>query len=94
MSAKHSPAPWTWNKHYCGLVASNGDPVLQFYEYEGMLLAGFDKYEKANARLIAAAPELLEALNLCLAQLEPSMTTLEFEAADAARAAISKATQP
>lgn len=52
---------------------------------------------EANARLIAAAPELLDALKLCLPILYRldairHLTDQEFPALDAARAAIAKAT--
>jgi transcription initiation factor IIE alpha subunit len=49
--------------------------------------------ERANARLIAAAPDLLEALELCedvLARLDDG--TPSISALHAARAAIAKAT--
>lgn len=47
----------------------------------------------ADAMLKACgAHELLEALRLCIDRLEPAITALEFEAVDAARAAIKKAT--
>jgi len=52
---------------------------------------------KANARLIAAAPELLEAVTLAYAFLAGGSCyeTERWRAAfDAARAAIAKATQP
>jgi hypothetical protein len=60
----------------------------------------FDGDDKAKARLIAAAPSLLEALKGCLAQLERD-TQLLYEGAPhtepeimaIARAAIKKATE-
>lgn len=65
---KHTPGPWTIE----GLIESNGvgayrivEPnntyaVADVYEIEGRI---------ENAHLIAAAPEMLEALERCLIQL-------------------------
>ena len=52
---KHTPGPW---RIHCDLYAEAGDNLIvakakQFTDY---------KVSMANARLIAAAPELLEAL--------------------------------
>jgi hypothetical protein len=47
---------------------------------------------EANARLIAASPELLAALQLCERALEERDAEAEEHAAKAARAAITKAT--
>ncbi len=51
-----------------------------------------DMEAQANARLIAAAPELLEAL--CMMMNWHDNDRHYMEAVDAARAAIAKATQP
>ena len=65
MSAQHTPGPWFWDEEPgmdCNLVGANGEKVLSWYEYEGMGFSIFDKdTDAANARLIAAAPDLLEA---------------------------------
>ena len=50
---KHTPGPWSVD-HNINVMAAGG-----FVAFPG-ISAGFD--QKANARLIAAAPELLEAL--------------------------------
>lgn len=60
MSA-HTPGPWTWGEGYNGLYGA-GENVLTFVDYEGMYLSWSSKSQDANARLIAAAPDLLEAL--------------------------------
>ncbi|HBC7431268.1 TPA: hypothetical protein KEY68_003568 [Providencia rettgeri] len=59
MEFKHSPAPWNYNGNYCGAVeGSTEDMVACAYpmHYENA------EEMKANAHLIAAAPELLEVL--------------------------------
>lgn len=63
--AKHAPGPWTWNEHY-------GDRGGKFRSLED---ANFDdvidgeygcSVGEADARLIATAPFLLDALELLL----------------------------
>ncbi len=58
---KPSPGPWRVNRDR-EIEASDGTIICWgYHEDMGALL---DKIEPANARLIAAAPELLEALEL------------------------------
>lgn len=103
MSAKHTPGPWTV------LMAPAGARIES--EYASVVLVGCDEIgaddverlsheAKANARLIAAAPELLEALKeaerlLAKAFGEPpalaSYTNDGHRAIRDARAAIAKA---
>jgi hypothetical protein len=64
MSAKHTPGPWHlrpeivtqdfWNGDLKRIVSEQGTSVG--------LVDTRDDYDKANAALIAAAPEMLEAL--------------------------------
>jgi len=63
----HTPGPWVWGDNYRGLYGSGGeeDEVLQYAPYDGLWLAYVNGRE-ANARLIAAAPELLKALKVLL----------------------------
>jgi hypothetical protein len=95
---KHTPGPWfveinesedaDWSRKW---------PTIQSAEYEIVGtegLYGEIETDKANARLIAAAPDLLEALEDCL-------RVVEFLASDScpttiqnATAAIEKAVQP
>ena len=59
MTAQHTPGPWQsihlHGKHYCVAEQKNGVGLL---------------YNEANARLIATAPDLLDAVLDILGQLE------------------------
>lgn len=56
---KHTPGIWKVSGE--SVVASNGDYCIAVVESDGGYEAPLEQRE-ANARLIAAAPELLEAL--------------------------------
>jgi hypothetical protein len=76
--SKHTPGPWT----YDSVREVNGFPVYRILSGDGMVgaleqcnIPGETRREleqtlEANARLIAAAPELLEAAKNVLAALE------------------------
>ncbi len=100
--SKHTPGPWMANEWR---ASENGEEVARGWEIvkDGYLLPMADcdseNYEEstANARLIAAAPDLLEALQrISLAkpdQLDHSIDVAIIErCANVARAAIAKAT--
>jgi hypothetical protein len=82
---KHTPGPWTYypeSDSSCSAIVAPGAFVCEFIESPN----------EANARLIAAAPDLLEALEDCL-------RVVEFLASDScpttiqnAKAALAKAT--
>lgn len=84
----HTPGPWTAPEgpfvggHYVGTedadIAERADWPLEF-----------TAEQEANARLIAAAPELYEALERLLVEHDGNYRT--STAVDAARAAIAKA---
>jgi hypothetical protein len=78
MSAKHTPAPWNWNwqpsndvEDMPELRGGNNEIIMdfgncaQYYPTEG------SAPNEANAKLIAAAPELLEALVAMVEVFEP-----------------------
>jgi hypothetical protein len=80
----HSIAPWRAEPKSRGVFAADDTWVATIREAEGN--AG------ANARLIAAAPELLEALKFLVdAEGYPSSFTMQAKARGKARAAIAKA---
>ncbi len=72
--AKHTPGPWA----VCGLndapdsiVEGKGWQVCFFYPAEMIPYSGREKQEHAaNANLIAAAPEMYEALQAALPVME------------------------
>ena len=90
---KHTPGPWVWEHWKMGLTAQNGTSVLAYYDYEGMSLHGKTEDEhEANAHLIAAAPDLLEALEAIVATWDgPKYNHFMADNIDLARAAIAKA---
>jgi hypothetical protein len=96
-TAQHTPGPWDDNDN--GLIVGN----LDDYEHEAPFVCDvcdspleYTDQERANARLIKAAPDMLEALELCqevlteLARVDDG--TPSISALNAARAAIAKAT--
>ena len=105
MATKHTPGPWgpmgpvdkPWELNQGTLEAAPGITIGSVTHTEPICrVSGYLQPLEANARLIAAAPELLEACELAEAVLaeheqhdgdEPSR---ESEAAVACRAAIAK----
>jgi hypothetical protein len=93
----HTPGPWSvcHNSWETSSVYTKGFciaecPIAQEAEEDNQ--AHWEAIKEANARLIAAAPELLEALIETLDALE-CWTSTDVRIAQA-RAAIAKATQP
>lgn len=68
---KHTPGPWkmvlTFHDNAPNVRGIFG-PRIAGHGFNGPLIAHIK--DEANARLIAAAPELLEALKACLQSLE------------------------
>lgn len=96
-NTQHTPGPWRYDYEldYCGeIIASNGTSICSFT----------DEPSTNDARLIAAAPDLLEALesvwlwmeNQADGQSKGGYATFDLmmlrEQRDIARAAIAKAT--
>lgn len=108
MEAKHTPGPWfiTGGEMTKYVEARIGNRLLQEVAAVGPTVAddGYGDQQQANARLIAAAPELLEALqsllkrfptedDMHIAGWEQSEIDLACRDYEAARAAVVKATQ-
>lgn len=102
MEIKHTPGPWVVGSsdfldQWVCIDAPSGDPDLGYKSWEGIAMAygceesprkGLIK-AKANAQLIASAPELLEALEEVVQWLE--LGDHEGKMHSKARAAIAKA---
>jgi len=91
--AKHTPGPWEWvpgKRSFQGSIEPDicdfGDDTT-YYPTEGA------PPNLANARLIAASPCLLEALERCLNFIENTESEMgdTLECGEQARAAIAKA---
>lgn len=67
MSAKHTPGPWTQGTSKIGLTCVWLDGITEQRDGRGLGPENtwIDCNTEANARLIAAAPDLLEALKAC-----------------------------
>lgn len=77
MTNKHTPGPWQWEKRggaFRAIEGPSGPSVAVTEEYAGD--AWIDVSE-ANARLIAAAPEMLEALIQAAAHLSSGIQTIQ-----------------
>ncbi len=85
-----TPGPWHWENGYRGLVAENGDCILDYSDHEGMWIPTYLDQAEANAYLIAAAPELLENLIGCMEALSSHVP--DCVEVQCARAVIAKAT--
>jgi len=93
MKAKHTPGPWTL--HPTALhpaVRSVGTPDAGPRRICTVGTMNGNPVDKANARLIAAAPELLEALKACAAVCAGETTNKRglISALEQARAALAK----
>lgn len=93
---KHTEGPWSLNKQYADIeVRGPADSgVLIAVMSPWGIAADTPSPQEANARLIAAAPELLEALQLVVDKLGSDFELYREQqfAIDTARAAIAKAT--
>ena len=92
---QHTPGPWALDDRGYKFIVSAGDGYItrDVCRMDSSTMAAFA--QEANARLIAAAPELLEALQLCLKALRHPTYHADravMDADDAACKAIAKAT--
>lgn len=73
---KHTPGPWRYTPWHI----EEGNPTVR--APEGWLIC--ETSSDANARLIAAAPDLLQALKRLVARVDPDYTEVETLEAKAA----------
>jgi hypothetical protein len=86
MNAKHTPGPWTHGVHDETLIVGGGRVVAEVWGYAP---TDHERME-VDARLIAAAPEMLEALQRALPEIAVAFGP-ESEVVAECRAAIAKA---
>lgn len=95
MKSKHTPGPWLTDRNnvHTGQIATvhhcAGNDWVEIWSDKWIEHGLGEAVQEANARLIAAAPELLEALDALLNAL-PSATA--HPAIKMARAVMAKAT--
>ena len=89
--SSHTPGPWVFNESIPRTVKAPKDGYITRHicDMDASTISAFD--QDANARLIAAAPDLLEALSLLVAGIEDSVSPTFIPLAKA-RDAIAKAT--
>ena len=94
---KHTPGPWAVDDHDYGVEVFRAQPMPGGGRGEGICAVyGWGAMRDADARLIAAAPELLEALESMLGAFDTPLARMRLGIASspvstAARAAIEKA---
>jgi hypothetical protein len=100
MSKQHTPGPWKVKAHSTAVLAGRKQICSHVNAASALTVNMVEDYEiaQANARLIAAAPDLLEALqDLFDADMEHVLMgdgkDDQIEAIAKARAAIAKATR-
>ena len=90
-TTKHTPGPWTIDKDGRSILYQN--PLMgpsRFLAHD-TFTEPFKAEQRANMALIAAAPDLLEALNLILGSF--ALERVErFDLVEKAKTAIKKAT--
>lgn len=87
MNTKHTPGPWVidWNISRLDVFSSSAETLVASIR-RSTLSSGIDEFARANARLIAAAPGLLEAA------IKVNALSIQSDAHRELRAAIEKAT--
>ena len=89
----HTPGPWRWKLEEFGsyrLIAKDGTKVADDGSADGEYGGWMNDPKEPNARLIAAAPDLLEALELAHAMLSGANMNVNV-VEKKVRAAIAKA---
>lgn len=95
--SNHTPGPWIWARD---ILENNAQDYLCSEDYKTRILQAQWRGEPADARLIAAAPDLLEACELHISALRsqirdgkqrPEYAELIYQAQKKMMAAIAKA---
>jgi hypothetical protein len=90
-NTQHTPGPWIYDDRYVNVIAEDGRAIAGRPAWSSLS----PDSEEADARLIAAAPELLEACEAALFALDCAINLqglqLLIPTADKVRAAIAKA---
>lgn len=97
---KHTPGPWEIERYSDGLIQIVGNvrAVSEHEDHVTTVVEAVTRGDEANAKLIAAAPELLDALEDAVNRLTSSLILLKCDddfikkETAKARAAIAKAT--
>lgn len=91
MEMKHTPGEWQWDVNPCDYDPFEEAPWL-LSKTHGQILTGDIKcYNPADAKLIAAAPDLLRALDIALTLLKKSGFNSNDDEVTEGEAAIKKA---
>jgi hypothetical protein len=93
--SKHTPGPWAVGPDLEVFYALNGVEITRPLKLTSM--AGRTEEDRANARLIAAAPELLEALKVIASHWphwasQMNVKQIDLDAIALVRSAIAKGT--
>ena len=80
MNTKHTPGPWKTVQAKSAISIKAHDGLVTIANIGWMLRANYPDTCEANARLIAAAPDLLAACELATHDLQRMMALLEVHA--------------
>ena len=86
----YTPGPWSYDRQYRRLMGPDGKDL--YIEGGAHWATTRDPEAEANSRLIAAAPELLEALKEVVTHWADETDENDWPEFDRARKAIAKAT--
>jgi hypothetical protein len=92
--SKHTPGPWEIDDEAPGYINAAGIPIAQVFDNPDTGMEPLDEEPSTfNARLITAAPDLLEALKKCAAVCSGDTMNKRalIDALKAAKEAIQKA---
>lgn len=91
MEGRFTPAPWKCKPISDRVLNHNRGFMISGYETEKSVRDVLVSEVTANAKLIAAAPELLEALQMAVTELEQFIPVTDVTVLDMCREAINKA---